>query len=175
MVGHSYKKSKKNRIGIIRLAFGLLLLFISQGVEAQCDPSDPNYNPCETNTTAEINGVLGRHENHQAVYHAQMIKTSTGYLVSGSDMSPTGGSQIGFTAIPGPGYNMAGAFPVFGTIGDEQSIFLGSDGKFYALGREDKCIPTSMTSSNSFQEITLALPAGVTVCDVVKMHATNDN
>ncbi|MCO6500703.1 MAG: PKD domain-containing protein, partial [Vicingus serpentipes] len=157
----------------MRIVFNLLLLVTMQGIYAQCDLSDPNYNPCATNTTAEINGVLGRHENHQAVYHAQMIKTSTGYLVTGSDMSSTGGGQIGFTAIPGPGYNMGSAFPVFGTIGDEQSIFLGSDGKFYALGGEDKCIPTSMTSSNSFQEITLALPVGVTVCDVVKMHATN--
>ncbi|GLR17245.1 T9SS type B sorting domain-containing protein [Portibacter lacus] len=137
--------------------------FIINRLSAQCDPT--NIDPCEIKKNSII----------QASYHAQIIKTSNGYSITGEDLAPNGTNyQVVLTNIPSSTYPMPfGVFPVWGAIGGRsQAVFLGSDGKIYCVGQQDLLIDNSITQGSSWRVSSLTLPSGITVCDVNKWEGT---
>src|SRR5690606_20538576 len=110
--GHSLKSAM-----LIFLNFAV----IGHGI-GQCDPS--TIDPCE----------IGKNSIIQAAFHAQIIKTSNGYSITGQDFAPNGTSiQVVLTNIPSSTYPMpAGVRPVWGALGGRtQAVFVGSDSKIY--------------------------------------------
>jgi gliding motility-associated-like protein/uncharacterized repeat protein (TIGR01451 family) len=144
----------------------LLIVFLFKGIGygiSQCDPS--TIDPCE----------IGKNSIIQASYHAQIIKTSNGYSITGQNFAPDGFNfQVVLTNIPGPVYPMpAGIIPVWGAIGGRaQAVFIGSDSKIYAIGRQDLLIDGSNTNSTAWGEATLSLPSGITVCEINKWEGS---
>ncbi len=132
-------------------------------INAQCDPSSRDL--CE----------IGKNSVIQACYHAQIAKTSNGYSITGEDLAPDGVAfQTSLTNIPSPAYAMpTGIVPIWGAIGGRtQAVFLGSDGKIYAVGQEDLLIDESNTNSPAWNVARLSLPPGIEVCDVNKWQGT---
>ena len=130
---------------------------------SQCDPS--TIDPCE----------IGKNSIIQASYHAQIIKTSNGYSITGQDLAPNGNNiQVVLTNVPSPTYPMpAGVLPVWGAIGGRtQVVFIGSDSKIYALGSEGLLISNTYTNGSAWGVTNLSLPSGITVCDVNKWEGS---
>ena len=131
--------------------------------KSQCDPTIRDL--CE----------IGKNSVIQACYHAQIAKTSNGYSITGEDLAPNGISfQIVLTNMPSPSYPMpSDVVPIWGAIGGRtQSVFLGSDGRIYAVGDEDLLIDNSNTNGPSWNVARLSLPTGIEVCDVNKWQGT---
>jgi len=129
----------------------------------QCDPSE--IDPCEIGTNSIV----------QASYHAQIIKTSSGYSVTGQKLAPNGfGDQGVLSNIPSDDYPMpTDVLPVYGALGGRtQAVFLGNDGNIYAVGTQDLMIDRSNTSGTAWSVTSLSLPPGITVCDVNKWEGT---
>ena len=142
--------------------FALLFAFIDASF-GQCDPA--TIDKC----------ALGKNSALQATWHAHIVKTPTGYSITGQELATNGTSdQLNLTTVPSASYTMpAGVFPVWGAIGGRtQVVFLGSNGTIYAVGNEGGLIDNSRTTSTAWGASTLPLPAGVTACDVAKWEGT---
>lgn len=145
---------------VLLLAFNILSINIAL---SQCDPA--TIDPCE----------IGKNSIIQASYHAQIIKTSNGYSITGQDFAPSGNNpQVVLSNIPSNSYPMpAGVFPVWGAIGGRtQAVFVASDGRIYALGSQGLLINSSNTSSSAWGVTSLSLPSGVTICDINKWEGS---
>ena len=158
------KNSKKIQQVILVVAHLLTfnILFINL-VFSQCDPSTIDL--CE----------IGKNSVIQASYHAQIIKTSNGYSITGQDFAPNGSSdQAVLSNIPSTQYPMpTGIFPVWGAIGGRtQAVFIGSDSKIYAVGSQNLLIHNANTSGTAWGETSLSLPSGITVCDINKWEGS---
>ena len=132
-------------------------------VVAQCDSS--SIDPCE----------VGKNNIIQASYHAQIIKTSNGYSVTGQNLTPEGISYLDvLTNIPSTLYPMPdGVFPVWGALGGRtQAVFLGSDSKIYAVGTQDLLIDEVHSNGTAWGATNLELPENLTVCEVNKWEGT---
>ena len=130
---------------------------------SQCDPSA--IDPC----------VIGKNSIIQASYHAQIIKTSNGYAITGEHFAPNGiDYQEVLSNIPSDDYPMpTGVFPVWGALGGRtQAVFVGSDSNIYAVGLENLLINNGTTSNNAWGETSLSLPPGIVVCDINKWEGT---
>jgi len=135
----------------------------SSALNSQCDPT--TIDPCE----------IGKNSIIQASYHAQIIKTSIGYSITGQDLAANGTrDQTVLTNVPSATYPMpTDVFPVWGAIGGRtQVVFLGSDSRIYAVGEEDLVINGSHTSNSTWGVTSLSLPTGVTACDINKWEGT---
>lgn len=148
-----------------RLAFLILILntIAMNSGYAQCDPSEINL--CE----------IGNNNIIQACYHAQIAKTSNGYTITGEDFAPNGVNySTVLTNIPSANYPMPpNIVPLWGAIGGRtQAVFLGTDGRIYAIGEEDLLIDRTHTNGPAWGVTNLNLPPGVTVCDVNKWQGT---
>lgn len=157
------KYTIQNSIVVKVVAFLTLNFVLAYHCNAQCDPAEIDL--CE----------IGKNSIIQACYHAQIIKTSNGYSITGEDLTPDGNSdQSVLTNIPSANYPMpAEVVPIWGAIGGRtQAVFLGSDNKIYAVGEEDLLIDNSFTSSSAWGVTSLKLPVGITVCDVNKWEGT---
>jgi len=111
----------------------------------------------------------------QASYHAQIVKTSNGYSITGQDLGPSGNrDQVALTNIPSTDYPMPpDVFPIWGALGGRtQAVFLGSDSRIYAVGAQDLMINSSHTSGSAWQATSLTLPSGIEVCDINKWEGT---
>lgn len=162
---NGYNQNIKDFPKIILVVAHLLLFNILSInlVLSQCDPS--TIDPCE----------IGKNSVIQASYHAQIIKTSNGYSITGQDFAPNGNSdQAVLSNIPSTQYPMpAGVFPVWGAIGGRtQAVFIGSDSKIYAIGSQDLLIDNANTSGTAWGATSLSLPSGVTVCDINKWEGS---
>jgi len=148
---------------VIAVVIFFLTFSIENHVIAQCDPLIKDL--CE----------IGNNSVIQACYHAQIAKTSNGYSITGEDFAPNGiAYQTVLTNIPSSSYSMPqDVVPIWGAIGGRtQAVFLGSDGKIYAIGEEDLLIDESNTNNPAWGVTRLKLPTGLTVCDVNKWQGT---
>jgi len=147
---------------VVALLLTINILSINSAI-SQCDPS--TIDPCE----------IGKNSVIQASYHAQIIKTSNGYSITGQNFAPNGNNdQTQLANIPSTQYPMpTGIFPVWGAIGGRtQAVFIGSDSKIYAVGAEGLLIDNANTSSNAWGATNLNLPVGITVCEINKWEGT---
>ncbi len=135
--------------------------------------------------TANLNGqcdastidlcFVGSNSVVQACYHAQIIKTSNGYSITGQSLSHNGnGDQWQLTPIPSETYPLPpNVVPVWGAIGGRtQAVFIGSDNIIYAVGQQDLMISNSNTEGSSWGASSLSLPVGISVCDINKWEGT---
>lgn len=130
---------------------------------AQCDPATIDL--CQ----------IGKNSVIQASYHAQIIKTSNGYSITGQNLAPDGiNFQTVLSNIPSSVYPMPQAvFPVWGALGGRsQAVFVASDSKIYALGKEGLMISQSFTRGSAWGVTSLELPDGLTVCDISKWEGS---
>jgi len=127
---------------ILVVAHLLTFNFLSiNPVVSQCDPS--TIDPCN----------IGKNSIIQASYHAQIIKTSNGYAITGQNFAPSGNDHQDVLAnIPSSNYPMpTGIFPVWGAIGGRtQAVFVGSDSRIYAVGSEDLLLHNANTSGTAW-------------------------
>lgn len=141
----------------------MLLINGTKHGHSQCDPS--TIDACE----------VGKNSVIQASFHAQIIKTSNGYSITGQDMAPSGNNiQVALTNVPSTTYPMpAGVLPIWGAIGGRtQAVFVASDSKIYAVGSEDLLIHNIHTNGSAWGVTTLSLPKGITICDINKWEGS---
>jgi gliding motility-associated-like protein len=162
----------KKELAILLLFFGLLHVVNSYG---QCGVSDF----CNANTGLYSNNLASdiAYDNIGSGYHSTFIKEPDGeWKVWGEQMannglgnvlSPVNFNSTNYPALTGTIYKMG-----IGSAGiyEVQLIVLTSDGLF-ALGEEGVVLSSNLTSSRTFQKITVngkqdGLPVGVSPQDV---------
>lgn len=161
--------------------FLFALLFLSDTTFAQCGQAvcNPNTGILSNDNAADI-----AYDNMGSAFHSSYIKQPNGiWKVWGEFMANDGQTNVlspsdfnvaNYPALTGTIYKMA--------IGSDyglnvQLLVLTSDGLF-VLGREGAILNTVLTSSSSFQKLTVngkldGLPTGVSPEDVKMMFAAN--
>ncbi|MCB6121760.1 beta strand repeat-containing protein, partial [Flavobacterium psychrophilum] len=136
-----------------------------------------NYGANSTNVAATI-----EYDNYSSCFHATIVRTPDGLKVWGQGMDNNGSDLVSPKLINATNFPALGSStPLKGALGsgfnkNNQGILLSTNG-LYAWGTEGVVLDASITSSTTFQKITIAgntngLPAGVTPADVKMMFAT---
>ncbi|SNA68320.1 Protein of unknown function precursor containing a C-terminal secretion signal. Putative adhesin (fragment) [Flavobacterium psychrophilum] len=162
----------------------VLVLFLVQNAHAQCtapvgcaSTDFSNYGANSTNVAATI-----EYDNYSSCFHATIVRTPDGLKVWGQGMDNNGSDLVSPKLINATNFPALGSStPLKGALGsgfnkNNQGILLSTNG-LYAWGTEGVVLDASITSSTTFQKITIAgntngLPAGVTPADVKMMFAT---
>ncbi|WP_134340588.1 beta strand repeat-containing protein, partial [Flavobacterium psychrophilum] len=162
----------------------VLVLFLVQNAHAQCtapvgcaSTDFSNYGANSTNVAATI-----EYDNFISSFHATIVRTPDGLKVWGEGMDNNGSNLVSPKLINATNFPALGSStPLKGALGsgfneNNQGILLSTNG-LYAWGTEGVVLDASITSSTTFQKITIAgntngLPAGVTPADVKMMFAT---
>ncbi|WP_172605420.1 Calx-beta domain-containing protein, partial [Flavobacterium psychrophilum] len=140
-----------------------------------------NYGANSTNVAATI-----EYDNYISSFHSTIVRTPDGLKIWGERMANDGIANVlsplvvNATNFPALGSStpLKGALGSFGNSYNSQNIILSTDG-LYAWGTEGAVLDASITSSATFQKITIAgntngLPAGVTPATVKMMFATHN-
>ncbi|OXB08842.1 beta strand repeat-containing protein, partial [Flavobacterium psychrophilum] len=166
----------------------VLVLFLVQNAHAQCtapvgcaSTDFSNYGANSTNVAATI-----EYDNYISSFHSTIVRTPDGLKIWGERMANDGIANVlsplvvNATNFPALGSStpLKGALGSFGNSYNSQNIILSTDG-LYAWGTEGAVLDASITSSATFQKITIAgntngLPAGVTPATVKMMFATHN-
>jgi len=152
---HNFFIMKKNypfqSVGSGTTLFLILTILSLNSITAQNCPALPFTN----NSEILIEG-----------YHSTMVRTETGYSIWG-DMALPDGTTTGTPQdiTPANGYNYSGMI-LLGTLGDNEQSganpqnFILSTGGLYVWGRENAVVDGTLTSSSSFQLLTVTAPTG---------------
>ncbi|MBP4138553.1 Ig-like domain-containing protein [Flavobacterium geliluteum] len=180
--------STLKKISNFKKAFYLLFIFFvfSQIANAQCASPPvgcPNTDLSNFGTESNNNAATIEYDNFVSSFHTTIVRTSDGSLQTwgediGNDglqdvLSPLTINATNFPALTGTPLK-AGLGSV--SANNVQGILLATDG-LYAWSKEGIVLDGSITSSTTFQKITIngntnGLPTGVTPGDVKMMFAT---
>ncbi|WP_025761832.1 T9SS type A sorting domain-containing protein [Dyadobacter tibetensis] len=140
-----------------------------------------NYGLNSDNIAAEI-----EYDNYISAFHSTSVRTPTGtFKVWGESMSATGGdlaspTEINSTNYPGlTGQILKLAMGGKNWYNEVQSVLLTTDGLF-AWGDQGRMLPSALTTSKSFQRISVqgkadGLPPGVSPLQVRMLFGTGLN
>ncbi|MCH5720380.1 hypothetical protein [Niabella hibiscisoli] len=165
--------------------FRVLLLALAAGL---CLSNASFSQTCYTNSGCQDYSNFGfsstgastlEYDNYVSAFHQTVVRDLDGSLkiwgeltkANGADswLVPTtinAGNYPGLTGTP-----LKVAIGSYGT-GRAQFLLLTSDNKLWAWGTEDFMISNSLTTSTSFQQLSIGLPAGVTASTVKMLFGT---
>ncbi|MFD2910192.1 hypothetical protein ACFSX9_15790, partial [Flavobacterium ardleyense] len=172
---------------LVQLCTVLLISLFSTKINGQCAipaVGCPTTNLANYGANSNTNAATIEYDNFGSSFHSTVARNGNGdFEVWGESMSNTGTNVLSPSILNATNYPALGvAIPLKIGVGSKsvstaQGILLATDG-LYAWGNRGNVLATTLTTSTTFQKVTIngkadGLPIGVTPSDVKMMFVTH--